>query len=31
MHVIGKMKKHIAKTAPPTIVPLIFHPPRSSK
>jgi putative protease len=31
MHVMGKMKKHIAKTAPPTIVPLIFHPPRSGK
>ena len=25
MHVMGKMKKNIAKTAPPTIVPLTFH------
>ncbi len=26
MHVMGKMKKHILKTPPPKILPLIFHP-----
>jgi len=25
MHVIGKMKKHILKTPPPTVVPVTFH------
>jgi putative protease len=28
MHVMGKMKKHILKTAPPTAVPVTFHPSR---
>ncbi len=26
MHVIGKMKKHILKSAPPSVVPITFHP-----
>ncbi|MDD5390656.1 MAG: U32 family peptidase [Gallionellaceae bacterium] len=26
MHVMGKMKKHILKTPPPSVVPLTFHP-----
>ena len=26
MHVMGKMKKHILKTPPPTVVPVTFHP-----
>ena len=25
MHVIGKMKKHLLKTPPPTVVPVVFH------
>jgi putative protease len=25
MHVMGKMKKHILKTAPPTAIPVMFH------
>ncbi len=28
MHVMGKMKKHIAKSAPPSIIPITFHPRR---
>ncbi|HLP98814.1 MAG TPA: U32 family peptidase [Sideroxyarcus sp.] len=28
MHVMGQMKKHILKSAPPTTVPLTFHPRR---
>jgi putative protease len=28
MHVMGKMKKHILKTPPPSAVPVTFHPPR---
>ncbi len=28
MHVMGKMKKHILKTAPPKVLPVIFHPRR---
>ncbi len=28
MHVIGRMKKHILKTAPPKVLPVIFHPRR---
>jgi putative protease len=31
MHVIGKMKKHILKSPPPTMVPLTFHRHRESK
>jgi putative protease len=30
MHVIGKIKKHILKTAPPTAVPVTFHERRTS-
>jgi len=30
MHVIGKMKKHVLKSPPPTVAPLTFHPPRKS-
>jgi len=26
MHVMGRMKKHILKSAPPTVVPITFHP-----
>jgi len=26
MHVMGRMKKHILKSAPPTVVPINFHP-----
>ncbi len=26
MHVIGKIKQHILKTPPPTVVPVTFHP-----
>jgi putative protease len=29
MHVMGRMKKHILKTAPPTAVPIAFHPQRT--
>ncbi len=29
MHVSGKMKKHILKSAPPTTVPLTYHTPRT--
>ena len=29
MHVMGKMKKKIAQTAPPSIIPLTFHPRRN--
>jgi putative protease len=25
MHVMGKMKKHILKSPPPTVVPVTFH------
>jgi len=25
MHVMGKMKKHILKTPPPSVVPVTFH------
>jgi putative protease len=28
MHVMGKMKTHILKTAPPTVVPVTFLPSR---
>ncbi|BBJ00334.1 protease [Ferrigenium kumadai] len=31
MHVMGKMKKHILKTPPPTAVPVTFHPRHSQK
>lgn len=31
MHVIGKMKKHILKTALPSVVPLTFHPSHTAK
>ncbi len=31
MHVIGRMKKHILKAAPPSIVPVTFHPRQSKR